>query len=338
MYVLSRWEIKKKKSIKRKRSFRGNKYVNKTVLPELAQQPTTNMDACNENTPSSSNDVDITVDSNGNNTHELDDSNNFFSLINFKVLQSFIMSLLACGECGDRKLVIEHLVEDRQGFCLKFTINCNGCHWKHCFYSSPEFSFPRKDQRGKRPFEINVRAVMAFREIGKGHEAMKTFNSVMNMCPPISTRTYNKKIHDIYQDAANDCMKAAANDVRHTIDANAGDNDIIDTDISIDGSWQKRGHSSLNRVVTGVSPVNKKVIDCLVYTKFCPTCARQNRTDIKKPHACKINQSSGRMESAGAVSFFHDSISKHHIRYAHYIGDGDTESFKKMSIQSHIQI
>ena len=251
------------------------------------------MDACDENTPSSSNDVDITVDSNGN-THELDDSNNFFSLINFKVLQSFIMSLLACGECGDRKLVIEHLAEDRQGFCLKFTINCNGCHWKHCFYSSPEFSYPRKDQREKRPFEINVRAVMAFREIGKGHEAMKTFNSVMNMCPPISTRTYNEKIHDIYQD-----------------------------------SWQKRGHSSLNRVVTGVSPVNKKVIDCLVYTKFCPTCARQNRTGIKKPHACKINQSSGRMESAGAVSFFHDSISKYHIRYAHYIGDGDTESFKK---------
>ena len=30
-------------------------------------------------------------------------------------------------------------------------------------------------------------------------------------------RTYldiNEKIHDIYQDAANDCMKAAANDVR----------------------------------------------------------------------------------------------------------------------------
>ena len=35
------------------------------------------------------------------------------------------------------------------------------------------------------------------------------------------------------------------------------------------------------------------------------------------------------MESAGAVSIFSSSIEKYSIPYAHYIGDGDTESFKK---------
>ena len=36
------------------------------------------------------------------------------------------------------------------------------------------------------------------------------------------------------------------------------------------------------------------------------------------------------MESAGLQSFFQLSVDKYNIRYAHYIGDGDTESFKKV--------
>ena len=43
-------------------------------------------------------------------------------------------------------------------------------------------------------------------------------------------------------------------------------------------------------------------------------------------------QSSGVMESAGAQSFFQycQLISIYNIRYAHYTGDGDAESFKKV--------
>ena len=33
------------------------------------------------------------------------------------------------------------------------------------------------------------------------------------------------------------------------------------------------------------------------------------------------------MESAGTVEIFHSSVKKYGIRYAHYIGDGDTTSF-----------
>ena len=36
------------------------------------------------------------------------------------------------------------------------------------------------------------------------------------------------------------------------------------------------------------------------------------------------------MESARAVSIFSSSIEKYNMRYSHYIGDGDTESFKKV--------
>ena len=45
-------------------------------------------------------------------------------------------------------------------------------------------------------------------------------------------------------------------------------------------------------------------------------------------HVCDLNhfQSSGTMESA--LSFFTESLAKYNVRYSHYIGDGDTESYK----------
>jgi hypothetical protein len=39
---------------------------------------------------------------------------------------------------------------------------------------------------------VNVRAVLAFREIGKGHNAMTTFNKVMNMPAPPTKRNFTK--------------------------------------------------------------------------------------------------------------------------------------------------
>ena len=52
----------------------------------------------------------------------------------------------------------------------------------------------------------------------------------------------------------------------------------------------------------------------------------------KISHTCSINhyQSSCAMESAGAVAIFNSSLEKHNIRYSHYIGDGDTDSFGKV--------
>ena len=65
-------------------------------------------------------------------------------------------------------------------------------------------------------------------------------------------------------------MKNAAKEVINTVNKFAIDNDIIDCQIGIDGSWQKRRYSSLNGVITAVIRDNKKVIDFQVLSKFCP--------------------------------------------------------------------
>ena len=49
-------------------------------------------------------------------------------------------------------------------------------------------------------------------------------------------------------------------------------------------------------------------------------------------HTCSKyhSGSAGSMESKGAINIFSKSIEKYNLRYVHYIGDGDTESCKKV--------
>lgn len=63
-----------------------------------------------------------------------------------------------------------------------------------------------------QPFDINIRAVMAFREIGRGREAMETFAAVMSMPPPIQNTSYNNIIdmlHEAYENSAIESKKRA---------------------------------------------------------------------------------------------------------------------------------
>ena len=67
-------------------------------------------------------------------------------------------------------------------------------------------------------------------------------------------------------------MKSAANEVRMSIESGSSESDIVDCQVSIDGSWYKQGHSSMNAFVSAISTENKKVIDYQVFSKFCKGC------------------------------------------------------------------
>ena len=105
--------------------------------------------------------------------------------------------------------------------------------------------------------------------------------------------------------------------------------------VTVDGTWQTRGYSSLNGVVTTI--IDKKFIDVEVLSKFCHGCvSRENKKSTPEyvewfaNHQCTIYLvgSSGAMESAGAVKIFNRSIEKNNLIYNEYLGDGDTSSFK----------
>jgi len=155
---------------------------------------------------------------------------------------------------------------------------------------------------------------------------MKTFTSVITTkC--LSSLSFFQHINGTakiaYKNAAEESMKTAAKEVPQ-IDIVK---DIPCTRVSIDGSWQKRGHSSLHGIVTAYWHWKSR------YCYGCRMWEWKKETPEyqiwKLDHHCQINHvtSSGAMESAGAVDMFSRSVSKNNLIYKEYLGDGDTSSF-----------
>ena len=58
-------------------------------------------------------------------------------------------------------------------------------------------------------FDVNLRSIKAFREIGHGLHQIEGFNRVMNMCPPDSHSNYDDMVKDVssgYADALNESL------------------------------------------------------------------------------------------------------------------------------------
>ncbi|KAK6960548.1 forkhead box protein k1 [Biomphalaria glabrata] len=79
------------------------------------------------------------------------------------------------------------------------------------------------------------------------------------------------------------------------------------SDVSVDVTWQGRGHSSHRGVVTAISVENGKCIDTEILSNIC---------------------SDGAMEAACAVNIFMHSVETRNICYIQY--DGDSSSYKKV--------
>ena len=150
-------------------------------------------------------------------------------------------------------------------------------HSQTSFYTSAEVARKNEEgsvSRGRKYYEANIRSVIAFREIGKGHAGMENFARVMNInC--LSSKAYKKMKDDIceaYETVAENSMKNAAKEVHDKYKEKlSSDETITLCDCSLDGTWQKRGHSSLNGVVTAI--VDGKCIDKHVMSKFCKGCS-----------------------------------------------------------------
>ena len=215
---------------------------------------------------------------------------------------------------------------------------CNGaCTYENFFWSSEK---PKK----VRSFDINKRVIYAMRRIGNGYRGLKLFASLMDMPPPMSNSSYDKlvkKIHKAVKDVAFNIMKEAADEVR--INANCTEGEVVDAGISNDGTWQKRGFSSLNGAVASLSIDTGKVLDIEVMSRYCNACINYSKYKDSNPEQykqlteshepeCMVNHrgSAPAMEVEGTVAIYNRSISKNGLRYVDFYGDGDTKSFKNI--------
>lgn len=236
--------------------------------------------------------------------------------------------LLKCPECDGN--VSSHVdIKKKNGFSHYIVLQCNAekCGWKYCFTTSKKQGYSH---------EMNVRTVLAFREIGRGHAAMVTFCIIMNMpappTPRVFTKIQNKKLLPAVKQLANDSMLTSALKVREV-------NSNGECGISMDGTWQKRGDASHNGIVTAISLDTKKCIDVEVLSDKCQQCLKwgEKQSDPryhswKASHNCKINHkgSANNMESSGAVKIFERSVNTRGLKYTSMLGDGDSATYNSI--------
>lgn len=103
-----------------------------------------------------------------------------------------------------------------------------------------------------------------------------------------------------------------------------------DITIALDGTWQKRGYSSLNGVVSAISVSTGKVVDIQVLSKHC-RCPKRFDKEHQPNCAANYAGSSGGMEVSAVVDIFMRSEALHNVRYKNYLGDGDTSSYSTVS-------
>lgn len=132
--------------------------------------------------------------------------------VELKVLFGVLNEVLKYPDCCGK--MTSHIdMKKKNGFSHYIVLQCEDteCEWKHCFHSS---------QKQGPSYNVNVRAVLAFREIGRGDSAMVTFTKVMNMPSPPTGRNYmkiqNKKLLPVVKQLASDSMISNAMDVKQS--------------------------------------------------------------------------------------------------------------------------
>ena len=118
-----------------------------------------------------------------------------------------------------------------------------------------------------------------------------------------------------------------------------GETPVINIGVTYDGTWQKRGFSSLYGVGVCMDIITGLVIDYELMSKYCQLCKNKESEGCTNEQwkqwmehheaACNINHkgSSKAMEQEAAKVIWSRSEELHNLRYVDMLSDGDSSSF-----------
>lgn len=253
-------------------------------------------------------------------------------------LQGALSSTFVCRVCHSANISLQENTAARKGLCTALSIVCGDC--------SNTVKVPYSVAGGANVgsiLSVNLKSVVANKCIGGSFASLQMFCNLLGLPSPISKNIYTQ-YHGVVVEAcmseANESMERARKEARE-FRGIVSDDEVIDVLISVDGSWHRRGHSSMFGTIFVVDALTGKVLDYEVYSKYCKGCAqwesKNKDTDEYRnwmaAHAqkCDINfrGSSGAMEPQGIVKLFSRSLD-YKLRYKHYISDGDSASFSAL--------
>ncbi|GFW07195.1 uncharacterized protein TNCV_3693891 [Trichonephila clavipes] len=171
--------------------------------------------------------------------------------------------------------------------------------------------------------------------LGNEDNWKRPFISSKNLCaslniPSLSKaayRTCEKKLLNLASVVSKYAMTEAADEVRKLKNTSS---DVAEYGVFVDGTWQRRGHSSLNGCVTVLSIDTGKVLDLELMSRCCRNCntskgSGKSKRLNKYQCSCNRQESAGSMESAGEYRLFEHSRETRKLEYVDFYGDGDSK-------------
>ncbi|GFU72404.1 uncharacterized protein TNCV_933551 [Trichonephila clavipes] len=154
------------------------------------------------------------------------------------------MKILLCCKycCSSEKIELREDLKSRRDPAVSLEIICHNCG---------ESTSTMSSKISNKCYGVNLRLTYGMRAIGKGGAAARIFCGLMNLPPPTAKEySINAAVHE-------------------AVIANDNNSNIA---VAVDGTWHKRGYSSLNGVVCAASVENGNVIDFEALTKYCSSC------------------------------------------------------------------
>ncbi|GFU35773.1 uncharacterized protein TNCV_1083391 [Trichonephila clavipes] len=232
-----------------------------------------------------------------------------YVIMDVQFLKGLLKNLL-CDVCKSYSLKID--IGGKLGFSRKISVFCTSCD----IIKSSNFTSRRiSDSEGteNQSFDINMCMVQSFLSVGKGYLAMEK-------------------------------ILKSLNDVRSQVkSAYQSNSAITDIDVTFDGTWLTRGHTSLIGVGCVIDLLTGFVMDFEIMSKRCIECEHaksglgENSAEFHvwyegHTSSCAINHvgSSCAMEQEAALKLWQRSEDSG-FRYTTLLSDGDAKTYQYLT-------
>lgn len=247
-----------------------------------------------------------------------------YRIINFILVFTTLSRYVKCKTCESD---VEFVPIETRGLGFKIDMICEKCENRKIESSAVI----------NHTYEINRRFILTMRLLGLGAAGCAKFCGLMDMPQFLKQKSYDsilKYILSATKEVFNQFTKRA---VHQEVEMNEGLNKKHLT-VSGDGTWKKRGFSSLYGVSSLIGYYTGKIVDVIVKSAYCKLCrswtGKEDSVEFqewKEDHQpdCTANHSgsSGKMEVDAILEMFKRSETLHDVKYANYIGDGDSKTY-----------
>ena len=248
-------------------------------------------------------------------------------------LSNALQRTCKCSLCGGGPIDLREDPYRREGLVTYPYLYCQSCGEDYS-RSSKSNSVANKQRR----FALNQKSVLANKCVGGTHKSLQMHSTMMNLPLPVCSTVYTK-ISNRVKEASIQQVQVSMEQARHEVleqyNIDVTNDGVADILVSCDGTWQKRGFTSMYGACFVIAYETGKVVDYAVMSKYCTGCRKWEKHDKKSQeylrwkakHICDANYegSSGGMEPHGMVMMFQRSLD-FRLRYKYLISDGDSKS------------